>query len=131
MRRRHRPIAEEPHHARSSLADGPGPDPAALACEISAEASAVLAVMRTGGRRGFLARRFPTPLDLASGYRRLSPSLCPPAYRSRASRHPTPRSPAGHHARSLSQPLFFSLDSLPPPSYADPGARGASLPAVF
>nr|CAB3483709.1 unnamed protein product [Digitaria exilis] len=71
--------------------------------------------------------RSPTPLDLASaatsGYRRLSPSLRPPA-------HPQPRllSPygqipapggGGHHARSLSQPLFFSLDSLPPPPYAD------------
>src|SRR5438128_1292182 len=43
------PIAEEPphHHAR---ADGGGPDPAALACAISAEASAVLAVMRRGLR---------------------------------------------------------------------------------
>ena len=44
------PIAEEPHHARASPADGPGPDPAALACAISAEASAVLAVMRRGLR---------------------------------------------------------------------------------
>ncbi|CAO2211714.1 unnamed protein product, partial [Urochloa humidicola] len=31
----------------------------------------------------------------------------------------------GHHARSLSQPLFFSLDSLPPPPYADLAAAAA------
>jgi golgi-specific brefeldin A-resistance guanine nucleotide exchange factor 1 len=42
------PIAEEPPHARSP-ADGV-PDPAALACAISAQASAVLAVMRRGLR---------------------------------------------------------------------------------
>ena len=69
----------------------------------------------------------PTPLDLSaasSAYnhrQRLSPSPRPPA-------HPQVRPPSspygqiphsGHHARSLSQPLFFSLDSLPPPPYAD------------
>lgn len=43
------PIAEEPHHHARSPADL-GPDPAALACAISAEASAVLAVMRRGLR---------------------------------------------------------------------------------
>jgi brefeldin A-resistance guanine nucleotide exchange factor 1 len=45
------PIAEEPNHARGPgpAADG-GPDQAALACAISAEASAVLAVMRRGLR---------------------------------------------------------------------------------
>jgi golgi-specific brefeldin A-resistance guanine nucleotide exchange factor 1 len=42
------PIAEEPPHARSP-ADGV-PDPAALACAISAQASGVLAVMRRGLR---------------------------------------------------------------------------------
>ncbi|GJM96114.1 hypothetical protein PR202_ga12925 [Eleusine coracana subsp. coracana] len=42
------PIAEEPPHARSP-ADG-APDPAALACAVSAQASAVLAVMRRGLR---------------------------------------------------------------------------------
>jgi golgi-specific brefeldin A-resistance guanine nucleotide exchange factor 1 len=42
------PIAEEPPHARSP-ADGV-PDPAALACAVSAQASAVLAVMRRGLR---------------------------------------------------------------------------------
>nr|CAB3481628.1 unnamed protein product [Digitaria exilis] len=80
--------------------------------------------------------RSPTPLDLASaaasGYRRLSPSLRPPA-------HPQPRLPSpygqipapgggGHHARSLSQPLFFSLDSLPPPPYADLTAAAPAVP---
>ncbi|CAL5000113.1 unnamed protein product [Urochloa decumbens] len=81
--------------------------------------------------------RSPTPLDLASaaaaGYRRLSPSLRPPA-------HPQARLPSpygqipspgggGHHARSLSQPLFFSLDSLPPPPYADlASAAHAAVP---
>lgn len=46
------PIAEEPHHHARSPPDGGvlGPDPAALACAISAEASAVLAVMRRGFR---------------------------------------------------------------------------------
>jgi golgi-specific brefeldin A-resistance guanine nucleotide exchange factor 1 len=44
------PIAEEPHHARSPADGGLGPDPAALACAISAEASTVLAVMRRGLR---------------------------------------------------------------------------------
>ena len=47
------PIAEEPHHHARSPADGGlglGPDPAALACAISVEASAVLAVMRRGLR---------------------------------------------------------------------------------
>jgi hypothetical protein len=64
--------------------------------------------------------RSPTPLDLsASAYhnRRLSPSPRPPAHPQ--ARLPSPYGqipPAGHHhARSLSQPLFFSLDSLPPP----------------
>jgi hypothetical protein len=82
--------------------------------------------------------RSPTPLDLASaaaasGYRRLSPSLRPPA-------HPQARLPSpygqipslgagAHHARSLSQPLFFSLDSLPPPPYADLGATPAVPPS--
>ena len=84
--------------------------------------------------------RSPTPLDLASaaaasGYRRLSPSLRPPA-------HPQARLPSpygqipspgagAHHARSLSQPLFFSLDSLPPPlpPYADLGAAPAIPPS--
>ena len=80
--------------------------------------------------------RSPTPLDLAaaaaSGYRRLSPSLRPPA-------HPQPRLPSpyaqipapgggDHHARSLSQPLFFSLDPLPPPPYADLGAAPHAVP---
>ncbi|CAO2190430.1 unnamed protein product [Urochloa humidicola] len=82
--------------------------------------------------------RSPTPLDLASaaaaGYRRLSPSLRPPA-------HPQARLPSpygqipspgggGHHARSLSQPLFFSLDSLPPPPYADLASAAAAHAAV-
>ncbi|XP_066356840.1 uncharacterized protein [Miscanthus floridulus] len=47
------PIAEEPHHHARSPADGGlglGPDPAALACAISAEACAVLAIMRRGLR---------------------------------------------------------------------------------
>ncbi|KAG0524246.1 hypothetical protein BDA96_07G194200 [Sorghum bicolor] len=90
--------------------------------------------------------RSPTPLDLASasaaaaasGYRRLSPSLRPPAH-PQAARLPSPYgqipSPGGagaHHARSLSQPLFFSLDSLPLPPplppYADLGAAPPAIP---
>ncbi|CAO2177238.1 unnamed protein product [Urochloa humidicola] len=82
--------------------------------------------------------RSPTPLDLASaaaaGYRRLSPALRPPA-------HPQARLPSpygqipspgggGHHARSLSQPLFFSLDSLPPPPYADLASAAAAHAAA-
>ncbi|AQK57851.1 Transcription factor RF2b [Zea mays] len=80
--------------------------------------------------------RSPAPLDLASaaaasGHRRLSPSLRPPAHPQ--ARLPSPygqiSSPgaAAHHALSLSQPLFFSLDSLPPPPppYADLGAAPA------
>ncbi|PAN36540.1 hypothetical protein PAHAL_6G291100 [Panicum hallii] len=80
--------------------------------------------------------RSPTPLDLASaaasGYRRLSPSLRPPAHPQ--ARLPSPYAqipaPGGgvHHARSLSQPLFFSLDSLPPPPYADLGAAAHAVP---
>ncbi|OEL31257.1 Transcription factor RF2b [Dichanthelium oligosanthes] len=81
--------------------------------------------------------RSPTPLDLAlaaaaaSGYRRLSPSLRPPAHPQARLPSPYGQIPAlggggGHHARSLSQPLFFSLDSLPPPPYADLGGAGAA-----
>ncbi|KAJ1269486.1 hypothetical protein BS78_07G215700 [Paspalum vaginatum] len=75
--------------------------------------------------------RSPTPLDLASasasGLRRLSPSLRPPAHphpqpQPRLPSSPYAQIPAPAHARSLSQPLFVSLDSLPPPPpppYAD------------
>ncbi|CAM0911761.1 unnamed protein product [Alopecurus aequalis] len=71
--------------------------------------------------------RSPTPLDLsaaasasASAYhRRLSPSPRPPAHPQVRPPSPYGQIPSGHHARSLSQPLFFSLDSLPPPPYAD------------
>ncbi|KAG8087778.1 hypothetical protein GUJ93_ZPchr0010g10247 [Zizania palustris] len=79
--------------------------------------------------------RSPTPLELSSAaaYRRLSPSLRPPAHPQ--VRLPSPygqisSSPAsGHHARSLSQPLFFSLDSLPPLPYADLAAPPAIPPS--
>ncbi|KAG8087779.1 hypothetical protein GUJ93_ZPchr0010g11035 [Zizania palustris] len=81
--------------------------------------------------------RSPTPLELSSAaaYRRLSPSLRPPAHPQ--VRLPSPygqisSSPAsGHHARSLSQPLFFSLDSPrlcpePAPAASSAGeARGS------
>ncbi|KAK3124031.1 hypothetical protein QOZ80_8AG0639500 [Eleusine coracana subsp. coracana] len=81
--------------------------------------------------------RSPTPLDLASAsgsssYRRLSPSLRPPAHPQ--VRLPSPYgqipTPGAHHARSLSQPLFFSLDSLPPPPppYADLPAAPPAIP---
>jgi hypothetical protein len=79
--------------------------------------------------------RSPVPLDLASQYRRLSPSLRPPAHPqgrlpSPNSQIPTPGT-GGHHARSLSQPLFFSPDSLPPPPYADlPAAPPSSTSAA-
>ncbi|KAL6646282.1 hypothetical protein ACP70R_017890 [Stipagrostis hirtigluma subsp. patula] len=88
--------------------------------------------------------RSPTPLDLAAGsasaaaYRRLSPSLRPPAHPQVRLPSPYGQIPAppgsgggGHHARSLSQPLFFSLDSLPPPPppYADLGAATAIPPS--
>jgi brefeldin A-resistance guanine nucleotide exchange factor 1 len=78
------PIAEEPHHARSSPADGPGPDPAALSCAISAEASAVLAVMRRGLRHprataaDDAAAEHPLVASLRS-LRRLAFSPAPPA----------------------------------------------------
>ncbi|GJN04171.1 hypothetical protein PR202_ga21695 [Eleusine coracana subsp. coracana] len=86
--------------------------------------------------------RSPTPLDLASAsgsssYRRLSPSLRPPAHPQ--VRLPSPYgqipTPGAHHARSLSQPLFFSLDSLPPPRAAvrrsaRRAARDPALPAL-
>ncbi|XP_062192322.1 bZIP transcription factor 29-like [Phragmites australis] len=85
--------------------------------------------------------RSPTPLDLssvsASAYRRLSPSLRPPAHPQVRLPSPygqilAPPGPGGgsHHARSLSQPLFFSLESLPPPPpYADLGAAPAIPPS--
>ncbi|KAG8048139.1 hypothetical protein GUJ93_ZPchr0008g13441 [Zizania palustris] len=81
--------------------------------------------------------RSPTPLELsssaASGYRRLSPSLRPPAHPQVRLPSPygqIPSAPAsGHHARSLSQPLFFSLDSLPPLPYADLAAPPAIPPS--
>ncbi|ONM03555.1 DNA binding protein [Zea mays] len=82
--------------------------------------------------------RSPTPLDLASaaaasGYRRLSPSLRPPAHPQARLSSPYGQIPSpgagAHHARSLSQPLFFSLDSLPPPPYADLGAAPAVPPS--
>ncbi|KAM3190108.1 hypothetical protein ACQJBY_068369 [Aegilops geniculata] len=70
--------------------------------------------------------RSPTPLDLAAAsayhHRRLSPSPRPPAHPQVRLPSPYGQIPSGaaaHHARSLSQPLFFSLDSLPPPPYAD------------
>jgi hypothetical protein len=81
--------------------------------------------------------RSPTPLDLAasasgaSQHRRLSPSLRPPAHPqlrlpSPYAQIPTPGAGGGgHHARSLSQPLLFSLDSFPPPP---PYAGLAAIP---
>ncbi|KAL6900987.1 hypothetical protein ACP4OV_005663 [Aristida adscensionis] len=93
-----------------------------------------------GGQPQLPVPRSPTPLDLsaaaaAGAYRRLSPSLRPPAHPqvrlpSPYGQIPTPGA-GGHHARSLSQPLFFSLDSLPPPPpppYADLGAAGPAIP---
>ncbi|WVZ91829.1 hypothetical protein U9M48_037952 [Paspalum notatum var. saurae] len=84
--------------------------------------------------------RSPTPLDLASssasGFRRLSPSLRPPAHphpqpQPRLPSSPYAQIPAPAHARSLSQPLFFSLDSLPPPPpYADLAAVPPSPPSA-
>uniref|UniRef100_A0A0E0LXK4 BZIP domain-containing protein n=1 Tax=Oryza punctata TaxID=4537 RepID=A0A0E0LXK4_ORYPU len=85
--------------------------------------------------------RSPTPLDLSSAaaaaaYRRLSPSLRPPAHPQVRLPSPYPQIPSsaaagssGHHARSLSQPLFFSLDSLPPLPYADLAAPPAIPPS--
>ncbi|EEE69090.1 hypothetical protein OsJ_28151 [Oryza sativa Japonica Group] len=91
--------------------------------------------------------RSPTPLDLSSAaaaaaaasYRRLSPSLRPPAHPQARLPSPYPQIPSsssaaaagssGHHARSLSQPLFFSLDSLPPLPYADLAAPPAIPPS--
>ncbi|XP_047064734.1 bZIP transcription factor 29-like [Lolium rigidum] len=70
--------------------------------------------------------RSPTPLDLSAAaasasyhHRRLSPSPRPPAHPQARLPSPYGQIPAAHHARSLSQPLFFSLDALPPPPYAD------------
>uniref|UniRef100_A0A0E0AYF2 BZIP domain-containing protein n=1 Tax=Oryza glumipatula TaxID=40148 RepID=A0A0E0AYF2_9ORYZ len=91
--------------------------------------------------------RSPTPLDLSSAaaaaaaasFRRLSPSLRPPAHPQARLPSPYPQIPSsssaaaagssGHHARSLSQPLFFSLDSLPPLPYADLAAPPAIPPS--
>ncbi|KAM0900482.1 hypothetical protein ACQ4PT_020615 [Festuca glaucescens] len=78
--------------------------------------------------------RSPTPLDLsaaASAYhhRRLSPSPRPPAHPQARLPSPYGQIPSGHHARSLSQPLFFSLDSLPPPPYADLAGPSAIPPS--
>ncbi|XP_062196078.1 bZIP transcription factor 29-like [Phragmites australis] len=90
-----------------------------------------------GGQQQPPVPRSPTPLDLpsaasASAYRRLSPSLRPPAHPQVRLPSPYAQIPApgggGHHARSLSQPLFFSLDSLPPP-HADLGAAPAIPPS--
>ncbi|KAF0898281.1 hypothetical protein E2562_007135 [Oryza meyeriana var. granulata] len=90
-----------------------------------------------GGGQPPVVPRSPTPLDLSSaaGYRRLSPSLRPPAHPQVRLPSPYPQIPSaaaasgGHHARSLSQPLFFSLDSLPPLPYADLAAPPAIPPS--
>uniref|UniRef100_A0A0D9XAF3 BZIP domain-containing protein n=1 Tax=Leersia perrieri TaxID=77586 RepID=A0A0D9XAF3_9ORYZ len=90
----------------------------------------------TGGGGG-QPPRSPTPLDLsAAAYRRLSPSLRPPAHPQVRLPSPYPQipSPAAasghhhHHSRSLSQPLFFSLDSLPPLPYADLAPPPPAIP---
>ncbi|CAO2141932.1 unnamed protein product [Urochloa humidicola] len=105
------PITEEPHHPRGSSADSVGPYQAVLACVISAQASAVLAVMRRGLRH---PRATPPSTRSSPPSARYATAPSPPL-----PPHPLPpRSPPPRCGPSStsSTPRTLAPPSPPPPS---------------